>query len=97
MRLVQEMKRLGYPVGSTKPKIMCKAFQDNSGALALAQLPTMRPRTKYLNCKFHHFRSFVPDIIDFEYKKSEDMQADMLTKPNPAPTLQIHRGEVMGW
>ena len=49
MRLVQEMKRLGYPVGSTKPKIMCKAFQDNSGALALAQLPTMRPRTKYLN------------------------------------------------
>ena len=97
MRLVQEMEECGVPVGSTRPKIMCKAFQDNSGALALAKLPSMRPRTKYLNNKYHHFRSFVPSVIDIEYKCTEDMMADTLTKSNPVATLQKHRKSIMGW
>ncbi len=97
MRLVQEMEERGVPVGSTRPKILCKAFQDNSGALALAKLPSMRPRTKYLNNKYHHFRSFVPTVIDIEYKNTEDMMADTLTKSNPAATLQKHRKSIMGW
>ena len=97
MRLIQEMEAMGYSVGSTRPKILCKAFQDNSGALALSKLPSMRPRTKYLNCKYHHFRSFVPSLIDIEYKSTDLMQADALTKPNPAPVLQRHRKEIMGW
>ncbi len=97
MKLVQEMEECGVPVGSTRPKIMCKAFQDNSGALALAKLPSMRPRTKYLNNKYHHFRSFVPSVIDIEYKCTEDMMADTLTKSNPVATLQKHRKSIMGW
>ncbi len=97
MRLVEEMAAMGYPVGSTRPKILCTAFQDNSGALTLAKLPAMRPRTKYLNCKYHHFRSFVPDKIDIDYCNTDDMMADTLTKPNPAMTLQKHRKSIMGW
>ena len=41
------------------PKVYCKAFEDNSGALELAKTPRMRPRTKHINTKYHHFRSHV--------------------------------------
>jgi len=97
VRLIQEMSHYGVPVGSTKPTMLCKAFQDNIGALSLAKLPSMRPRAKYLNCKYHHFRSFVGNMIDIEYCNTDDMSADTLTKPNPAPTLQKHRFSIMGW
>ena len=55
MELVQEMKERGINVGNTKPVVKCKAFEDNSGALTLAKAPAMRPRTKHINIKYHHF------------------------------------------
>ena len=97
MRLVQEMKDLGYPVGSTRPQIMCRAFEDNSGALANAKAPAMRPRTKHLNNMYHHFRSFVPHLIDIFYVNTDDQLADTLMKPNPVETLRKHRMGIMGW
>ena len=35
--------------------IHCKAFEDNSRALEMAEVPKMRPRTKHLNNMYHHF------------------------------------------
>jgi len=37
------------------PKIHCKVFEDNEGAIEIANVPKMRPRTKHLNIKYHHF------------------------------------------
>ena len=39
--------------------IHCKAFEDNSGALEMAKVPKMRPRTKDLSNMYHHFRESV--------------------------------------
>ena len=82
MELLKELKQQGFPVGSTKPKVFCRVFEDNSGALEIATVPKMRPRTKTINIKYHHFRQYV-DRGEIEVKaiNSEDNPADMMTKP----------------
>jgi hypothetical protein len=59
MELVKYLSKAGFNLGTTKPQVHCKAFEDNSGALEMARTPKMRPRTKHLNIKFHHFREAV--------------------------------------
>ena len=99
MELVQEMKTLGYDVGnSTRPTIRCKLFEDNSGALTLAKAPAMRPRTKHINVKYHHFRSHVEDgTIDIRPVGTRDQVADFLTKQSEIELFLLHRKAVMGW
>jgi hypothetical protein len=98
MEIVREMKALGYNTGDTTPNIRCTLFEDNSGALALANAPAMRPRTKHINVKYHHFRSYVArGEVVIEQVGTEDQRADMLTKANNATTLRHHRKATMGW
>jgi hypothetical protein len=59
MQLLQELTDQGFSIYSTEPKVYCKAFEDNSGAIELARLPKMRPRTKHINIIYHHFREHV--------------------------------------
>ena len=59
MELLKEMKKLGFPIRSTVPKMHCKIFEDNSGALEMATTHKYRPRTKHLNVKLHHFRDYI--------------------------------------
>ncbi len=42
-----------------KPEIACTLFEDNNGALELANAPRYRPRTKHIALKYHHFREHV--------------------------------------
>ena len=56
MNLIQEMREKGFQVICTLPSVYCKVFEDNSGALELARLPKLRPRTKHINVCYHHFR-----------------------------------------
>ena len=84
MALLDEMKSYGFDVVSTEPTVYCKAFEDNSGALELARTPKLRPRTKHINIKYHHFRDHVRSgKIKIYPVKSEDQLADVLTKPLP--------------
>jgi len=63
MELVKELKAVGFNMFSTKPTIHCRVFVDNSsGALEIAKVPKMRPRTKHINTKYHHFRDFVDSV-----------------------------------
>jgi hypothetical protein len=55
MELAKELAKAGFNLGTETPKVQCKAFEDNSGALEMAQTPKMSPRTKHLNIKYHHF------------------------------------------
>jgi len=59
MHMLQEMKGLGFEINSTTPKIHCRVFEDNSGALEMAKVHKYRARTKHLNTKYHHFRDYV--------------------------------------
>ena len=50
---------MGIPIINEKPNVKCKVFEDNAGAIEIANVPNMRPRTKHLNIKYHHFREEV--------------------------------------
>jgi hypothetical protein len=59
MDLIQEMKDRHIPVICSKPYIYCKVFKDNAGALELARIPKLCPRTKHINVCHHHFHEHV--------------------------------------
>ncbi len=59
MNLLQEMREREFQVICNEPYVYCKVFEDNSGALELARLPKLRPRTKHINVCYHHFRKHV--------------------------------------
>ncbi len=59
MWLMEEARHQGVPVLNATPRVHCKVFEDNAGAIEIANVPKMRPRTKHLNIKYHHFREEV--------------------------------------
>jgi hypothetical protein len=59
MFLLDEMRNKGLQVICTAPHVYCKVFKDKSGALELARLPKLRPRTKHINVCYHHFQEHV--------------------------------------
>jgi hypothetical protein len=84
MELVQEMQDHGCGLTATTPRLHCRVFEDNSGAIEVAtsvKNPKMRPRTRHINTKYHHFRNKVQDgTISIHPVSIEDMLADILTK-----------------
>ncbi len=49
------MREQNFNVLCSKPYVYCKVFEENSGALKLARLPKLHPRTKHINLCYHHF------------------------------------------
>ena len=98
MELLKEMKEHGFDVLDHRPKVHCKVFEDNSGALEIAKVHKARPRTKHINVKLHHFRSYVTSgAITIHPIRTDDQPADYLTKPLNEPTHVKHRKTVQGW
>jgi hypothetical protein len=97
MELLKEIQRRKVKVSATAD-IYCKVFEDNSGALRLAKVHKYRPRTKHLNVKLHHFRSYVESkaVQIFPIATLEQL-ADYLTKPVNSTILQYLCKKVMGW
>ena len=97
MSLVQEMRERHFQVICSKPYIYCKVFEDNSGALELARLPKLRPRTKHINVCYHHFREHVrKGLIKIFPVSTEDQVADIFTKALPQNLFQRHRRPFCG-
>ena len=97
MELIKELKKHGFDTASSVPKVHCQVFEDNSGAIEIAKVPKMRPRTKHINIKYHHFRDYVErGEITVHPLDTKDQPADMLTKPLNESTLTNHREFVMG-
>ncbi|KAI2511635.1 hypothetical protein MHU86_2701 [Fragilaria crotonensis] len=101
MELVQEMQEHGCGLTATTPRLHCRVFEDNSGAIELAtsvKNPKMRPRTRHINTKYHHFRNKVQDgTISIHSVSTEDMLADILTKICNEETHTKLRKQLMGW
>lgn len=98
MQLVDEMIRFGVPIGLTTPIVRCRTFEDNAGALELANSPKYRPRTKHLSLRLHHFRQHVRDgSITIEPISTKDQLADIFTKPIPRVQFEVLRKQIMGW
>ena len=84
MGLLDELREMGIIPPLAKTNVKCKAFEDNLGAIELAKLPKMRPRTKHINIAYHHFRSFVANkSVTVLPISTKEQVADLLTKPLP--------------
>ena len=95
--ILEEMKSKGYPVHTTTAQVHCRVFQDNSGALEIANNPKYRPRTKHINQRFHFFRSHIGKHITVLPIKTEDQVADTFTKPLGLDLFVRHRRSMQGW
>jgi hypothetical protein len=97
MNLIQEMREQDFQVICTEPYVCCKVFEDYSGALGLARLSKLRPRTKHINVCYHHFcehvRKGLIKIFPIDTKKQI---ADVLTKPLAQNNFQRHRRSMCG-
>ena len=97
MELLEELRTRNFNIGCTKPIITCTAFEDNEGAAEMARVPKMRPRTKHINIKYHHFRSFIDEEkIDIDSIDGEAQPADMMMKPLNEGKIIRHRRKIMG-
>ena len=97
MALMKEARKQGFDI-APKASIHCTAFEDNTGALEMARVPKMRPRTKHLNIKYHHFREYVKKgLISIHRVSTEEQMADVLTKPLSPEPFAKHRKELVGF
>ena len=78
----------------TTPTFHCKIFEDNAAALEIAKVPKMRPRTRHINCVYHHFRHEVENgRIKILPIPTKDQQADFLD----SVSFKRHRKSIQGW
>ncbi len=81
MKLVKAMKSCKFDVISILPYVICKAFEDNSGALEPAHLPKICSRTKHIAVCYHHFREHVlAGKIKAYHINTNNHPADIATK-----------------
>jgi hypothetical protein len=99
MKVQKEMKGILFLVQTMTPKVHCRVFEDNSGALEMATTHKYRPRIKHLNVKLHYFQDYVTrGEISIHPVDSAMQQADYLTKPvNHDILSQLKPFLVMGW
>jgi hypothetical protein len=98
MNLLNELKAFGIALPKTNPTVFCKLFEDNAGAIHFAKVPKMRPRTRHINQKYHHFREWVKSgLIDILPIDTEEQPADLMTKPLDLFLFLKHHLAVMGW
>lgn len=82
--LLDEMRSMNLIPKLDKTSAKYKAFEDNLGAIELAKLPKMTPRTKHINITYHHFRSFVTNCsVTLLPISTKGQVADLLTKLLP--------------
>lgn len=68
-----------------------KILEDNQAAIAMARNPVHHGRQKHIEVQFH----FVRDEIErgnliIDYCQTEEMAADLLTKPLPRPAFRAN-------
>ena len=98
MELLKELKTKNLGTYVSKSTIHCTAFEDNSGALELAMFPKIRPRTKHINIKYHHFRSAVrTGEISVRAIDTKQQLTDIFTKPLDQNQFQFLRKKLLGW
>ncbi len=97
MNLLQEMREQNFKIICVEPYVYCKVFEDNTGALELARLPKLRPRTKHINVCYHHFRKHVrKGLIKIFPNNTKDQIADALMKALAQNDFQHHRRHMCG-
>jgi hypothetical protein len=104
INLTNELMSHGVDLVASKPRFCITIYEDNAGAIELARLPKLRPRTKHLAIQYHHFRSWTTKgpndeepRIQVQHITTDNQQADIFTKPLPRPQFQALRKLICGW
>jgi len=64
---------------------------DNQSTLALVQSESVSSHSKHINVRYHFIRELVSDgTFSTTWIPTEDMTADILTKPLPFPLFSKH-------
>ena len=96
--LIKEAQKRSIDVHTHRAKVRCTVFEDNTGAAEIARVPKMRPQTKHLNIKYHHFREHAKKgAITIEATTSEQQLAVIFTKPLNLLLFNQHRKRIVGW
>ena len=95
MNLLSELQDV-FPKGKETPIINVTVFEDNKGCIELVNTPKMRPRTKHIGLKYHHFRQHVADkTVTVQYIDTKDQIADLFTKAMAEPQFNALRDRFM--
>ena len=69
-----------------------RVFEDNQGAIALAENPLSSARSKHIYVRFHFVRELLrAKKNDIQFVASEEQHADILTKSLAATPFKSHR------
>ena len=97
INLLKEISNI-FTFNKQNTVVKCRVFEDNIGALEIATNHKYRPRTKHLNIRLHHFRSYVQDgTISISKIDTNDQIADIFTKPLTTPKFIKLRKQIIGW
>ena len=84
---------LDLQVTSPEPTML---MEDNQGAISIAKNPVAHSRTKHISICYHYIREAVQEgIVNLCYCPTEQMIADLLTKPLPRECFKMLR-DAMG-
>lgn len=88
--------RINVPEGAN---LKSTVFEDNNGALTLATIPKMTPRTKHIGVKYFWFRDKCGPNTGITIVKvdTKDQLADTFTKGLTLDQFTILRQKLMGW
>ena len=101
--ILDALKYFNLPTDSEFPEVYCKLFEDNQTAYLLANEQRLSNNTKYYNLKYHWFWSHVRTStnptgwLKVVFCKSDQQQADYLTKGLTRVLLENNRKQVQGW
>ena len=82
------LRRLLADIGEP-PEGPTEIYEDNQGAISMAKNPVGHARTKHIDIRYHFVREGVRDgAIALKYIATDEMIADILTKPLPNHRFQ---------
>ena len=77
------------------PKMPTFISEDNQGTIAIARNPVYLARKKHIDIKYHYVREALTDgVIDLVYCPTQQMTADILTKPLSRDRYETLRHEM---
>jgi len=98
IHLLEELEQQGFHTHNVTPKITCKTFEDNMSCIKIATSHRIRPRTKHLSLRLHHFRTHVVNkMITIDHIHTKDQIANILTKPLPRVQFSKICEQLMSW